>query len=84
MTLLQKVFAPRSTQRAQRFLNIKSTRMGAFQANPEEFLRVLRVISTRGAKQPQSMQAFVVKKVFAGHSSVQPAANSLSWGFNDV
>jgi hypothetical protein len=74
MTLLQKVFAPRSTQRAQRFLNIKSTRMGAFQANPEEFLRVLRVISTG------SMQAFVVKKVFAGHSSVQPVANSLSWG----
>ena len=29
----------------------------------KEFLSVLRVISTRGAKQPQSMQAFVVKKV---------------------
>jgi hypothetical protein len=79
--LLQKVFAPRSTPRAQRFLSVKTTKVETFQADLEEFLRILRVISTRGAKQPQSMQAFVVKKVFAVQSSVQSVASSLRLRF---
>jgi len=35
------VFAPRSTPRAQRFLSVKTTKVEAFQADLEEFLRVL-------------------------------------------
>ena len=39
--LLRMVFAPRSTPREQRFLSVKTTKVEAFQADLEEFLRVL-------------------------------------------